>query len=167
MADFVLSTTNKTSVRSLTVPIADAATFNGIIENVLTNNPWGCTPWEGAGESHDGVEKAAETYTARIVYEDNFGGVIGNASARAPTLDGFNAAKTELLGNTALESAVGGHAVASPDRETYACRLRCHDAGGEVYFVAFTRTSVRISSYEDDAIRDAIETWADGVTALA
>ncbi|MBP2146257.1 hypothetical protein J2129_001711 [Methanofollis sp. W23] len=167
MADFVLSTTNKTSVRTLTAPVVDAETFNGIIENVLTNNPWGCTPWEGAGESHDGVEKASEAYTARIVYEDEFGGVIGNASARAPTLAGFDAAKTELLGNTALESAVGGHAVADPDRESYACRLRCHDANGEVYFVAFSRTSVRISSYEDDAISDAIETWADGVAALA
>ncbi|MDD3622593.1 MAG: hypothetical protein PHQ81_09325, partial [Methanofollis sp.] len=70
MADFILSTTNKTSVRKLTAPIADAETFNGIIENVLTNNPWGCTPWEGAGESYDGVEKASETYTTRIVYED-------------------------------------------------------------------------------------------------
>ncbi|QSZ67007.1 hypothetical protein RJ40_05615 [Methanofollis aquaemaris] len=167
MADFVLSTTNKTSVRKLTAPIADAAAFNGVIENVLTNNPWGCTPWEGAGESHAAVEKAAETYTARIVYEDEFGGVIGNASARAPTLAGFNAAKTELLGNTDLETAVGGSAVADPDRESYACRLRCHAANGEVYFVVFTRTSVRISSYEDDAIRDAIETWADGVAALA
>ncbi|QYZ78970.1 hypothetical protein E2N92_05785 [Methanofollis formosanus] len=167
MADFVLSTTNKTSVRKLTAPIVDAATFNGIIENILTNNPWGCTPWEGAGVSHDGVEKAAENYTARIVYEDEFGDVLGNASARAPDLAGFNAAKTELLGNEALETAVGGTAVADSGSESYACRLRCHDAGGEVYFVAFTRTSVRISSYENDAIRDAIETWADGVAALA
>ncbi|QYZ78636.1 hypothetical protein E2N92_03950 [Methanofollis formosanus] len=167
MADFVLSTTNKTSVRKLTAPIVDAATFNGIIEDILTNNPWGCTPWEGSGVSHPAVEKAAEAYTARIVYEDEFGDVLGNASARAPDLAGFNAAKTELLGNAALETAVGGTAVADSGRESYACRLRCHDANGEVYFVAFTRTSVRISSYEDDAISDAIETWADGVAALA
>ncbi|MDD3621845.1 MAG: hypothetical protein PHQ81_05525 [Methanofollis sp.] len=53
--------------------------------------------------------------------------------ASAPTLAGFNAA---------LETAVGGHAVADPDRETYTCRLRCHDV------------SVRVSSYEDDAICD-------------
>ena len=167
MADFVLSTTNKTSVRKLTAPIADAATFNGIIENILTNNPWGCTPWEGAGVSHDAVEKAAENYTARIVYEDEFGDVLGNASARAPHLAGFNAAKTELLGNTDLETAVGGSAVADPDREAYACRLRCHDPDGEVYAVAFTRTSLRVSSYEDDIVLAVIETWADGVPILA
>jgi hypothetical protein len=72
----------------------DAATFSGIIENILTNNPWGCTPWESAGEA----------YTARIVYEDALGRVVGTAAARAPTLAGFTAAKTEILGNTALET---------------------------------------------------------------
>jgi hypothetical protein len=33
--------------------------------------------------------------------------------------------------------------------------------------VNFSRTQVTISSYEDDSIRTRIETWADGVTALA
>jgi hypothetical protein len=167
MADFTLSTTNKTSVRKLTVPIADAATFNGIIESIVADNPWGCTSWEGAGESHDPVEKASEAYTARIVYENTLGRVAGTAAARAPTLAGFTAAKTEILGNTALETAIGGTAVEDPDSEAYACRLRCHAANGEVYAVAFTRTSVRVSSYEDDAILAAVETWADGVPALA
>lgn len=166
MADFTLSTTNKTSVRKLTVPIADAATFNGIIENILTNNPWGCTSWEGAGVSHDPVEKASEAYTARVMYENTLGRVVGTAAARAPNLAGFNAAKTEILGNAALEAATGGSAVADPDSEAYACRLKCHAANGEVYSVAFTRTSVRVSSYEDDSVLATIETWADGVTAL-
>ncbi|WP_067051111.1 hypothetical protein [Methanofollis ethanolicus] len=167
MADFTLSTTNKTSVRKLSVPIADAATFDGIVQDILTNNPWGCTPWESAGESHAAVEKASEAYTARIVYEDGVGKVVGTASARAPTLAGFTAAKTEVLNNAALETAIGGSAVADPDREAYACRLRCHDPDGEVYSVTLTRTSVRISSYEDDAVLAAVETWADGVPALA
>jgi hypothetical protein len=167
MADFALSTTNKTSVRKLAAPIVDAATFSGIIENVLKNNPWGCTPWEGAGVSHNPVEKAGEAYTARVMYENTLGRVVGTASARAPTLAGFTAAKTEILGNTALEAATGGSAVADPDSEAYSCRLKCHAANGEVYSVAFTRTSVRVSSYEDDAVLATIETWADGVPALA
>ncbi|KUL01055.1 MAG: Uncharacterized protein XE11_2254, partial [Methanomicrobiales archaeon 53_19] len=29
------------------------------------------------------------------------------------------------------------------------------------------RTTVRLSSYQDDAIRTAVETWADAVGALA
>jgi hypothetical protein len=38
---------------------------------------------------------------------------------------------------------------------------------GEVYSVTFTRTSVRLSSYLDDALPGTIEAWADGVTTLA
>ena len=166
MADFTLSSTSKTSVRKLPAPIADAATFSGIIESILADNPWGCTSWEGSGESHDPVEKASEAYTARIVYEDTLGKVVGTAAARAPTLAGFNAAKTELLGNAALEAATGGSAVADPDSEAYACRLKCHAANGEIFSVSFTRTSVRVSAYEDDSILATIETWADGVTVL-
>jgi hypothetical protein len=104
MADFQLSSTTKTSVRKLSVPIEDAAAFDGIVQDILTNNPWGCTPWESAGESHAAVEKASEAYTARIVYEDGVGTVVGTAAARAPTLAGFNAAKTEILGNATLEA---------------------------------------------------------------
>jgi hypothetical protein len=167
MADFTLSTTSKTAVRKLSAPIADAATFSGIIQDILTNNPWGCTSWEAGGIAHDPVEKASEAYTARIVYEDDLGRAVGTASARAPTLAGFTAAKTEILGNAALASALGGSAVADPDREAYACRLRCHDPDGEVYSVAFTRTSVRVSSYGDDVVLAVVETWADGVPALA
>ncbi|WP_342675921.1 hypothetical protein [Methanofollis sp. UBA420] len=50
--------------------------------------------------------------------------------------------------------------------DSFACRLRCHAANGEVFSVAFTRTSVRVSAYEDDALLAAVETWADGMPAL-
>ena len=45
--------------------------------------------------------------------------------------------------------------------------LRCHDANGEVYTLGLSRSRVTLSSYEDDAIRTAVETWADSVPALA
>jgi len=38
---------------------------------------------------------------------------------------------------------------------------------GELYIVNFSRQQVTISSYEDDANRTRIETWADGVAALS
>ena len=34
------------------------------------------------------------------------------------------------------------------------------------YYVTFTRKTVRISSYQDDAIKAAVETWADDVPEL-
>jgi len=45
--------------------------------------------------------------------------------------------------------------------------VKCHDANGEIYTVTFTRNSVNIGSYSDDAIRTKAGTWADTVAALA
>ena len=50
--------------------------------------------------------------------------------------------------------------------ETYYAQLKCHDPSGDDYYVTFTRRTVRISSYQDDAIKDAVETWADTAGAL-
>ncbi|MDK2890587.1 MAG: hypothetical protein PWR21_1219, partial [Methanoculleus sp.] len=48
----------------------------------------------------------------------------------------------------------------------YYAQLKCHDPSGDDYYVTFTRKTVRISSYQDDAIRTAVETWADAVASL-
>ena len=69
--------------------------------------------------------------------------------------------------STALAAAMGGDAVRDSDSENYSCTLKCHDASGEVYYVTFSRDQVRVSSYSDDAIMAAVETWADTVPALA
>ena len=45
MADFVLKNNNKTAVRELAVPIADVNTFNTIVQEVITTNPFGCTTY--------------------------------------------------------------------------------------------------------------------------
>ena len=44
MADFVEKSVVRTATRGLATPIADVATFDAILQDVLTNNPWGCTP---------------------------------------------------------------------------------------------------------------------------
>lgn len=156
----------KTVVRKLSAPIVDAATFSGIIEDIIANNPWGCTPYSSGGVEHAVVEKVDESYTAKVMYENTLGRVVGESTAEAPTLAAYNAAKTELLGNTALETALDGSAVHNPAGETFNARLKCHDADGELYYVSFTRKSVRVSSYEDDTLLATIEAWADGVPAL-
>ncbi|TAJ43633.1 hypothetical protein [Methanofollis fontis] len=166
MADFTQTSVTKTAVRELPAPIADAATFAGIIADIIANNPWGCTPYTSGGVEHAAVEKASESYTVKVNYEDEEGAVIGDAAVDCPSLSGFNAAATELQGNEALETAVGGDVVRNPDADTFNCRLKCHAANGELYYVSFTRKSVRVTSYEDDSILTTIETWADGVTAL-
>lgn len=42
-----------------------------------------------------------------------------------------------------------------------------HPAASRGSYVIFTRKSVRLSSHQDDAIRNMVETWADAVPALA
>jgi hypothetical protein len=149
MADFTQSSTSKTSVRKLATPIADAATFSGITEGIFAENPWNYTSWEGASEAHKPVEKAHEAYTARIIYENALGEVVSTAAARAPTLARFNAA---------LEAVNSESAVADPDSEAYACRLRCHAANGEVFSVAFTHIPLWVSVYKGNTILATIKT---------
>jgi len=36
----------------------------------------------------------------------------------------------------------------------------------ETFYVAFTNEKVRVSSYEDDGVVSALETWADGKVVL-
>ena len=66
-----------------------------------------------------------------------------------------------------LRLAMGGEAVRDAPHETYYAQLKCHDPSGDDYYVTLTRKTVRVSSYQDDAIKDAVETWADTAGALA
>ena len=167
MADFVETSNTRTAVRTLANPIGNIAAFDAIVQSVIDENPFGCVGYIQAGVTHDGVEKSRESYTVRVNYEDLEGNRLGTVTARSPTVAGFGAAATEIMANAALATAMGGSAVRDSEAESFTCQLRCHDPNGEVYIVAFGRDSVRISSYQDDAIRVKVETWADLVPALA
>jgi len=167
MADFVQTNNTKTAVRELAVPIADVNTFNGIIQAVLTDNPWECTAYIQNDVQQDPVMRSKDAYTARVIYQDNEADTVGYVTARAQTIAGFSASITELLANEALTAAMGGDPVRDAERDSFSCTLKCHDASGEIYYVAFTRDRVTVSSYSDDAILTAVETWADTVPALA
>jgi hypothetical protein len=120
-----------------------------------------------AGETHDPVEKTRENYTARMVYEDSNAETIGTASHRFNTIAGFNAGVTALLAATAVTTAHGGSALHDAENDTFSATIRCHDANGELYMLNFSRDRVTLTSYSDEAIRTAVETWADTVAALA
>ncbi len=166
MADFVETNNTKTAVRELTAPIADISTFDALIASVLSDNPFGCVDYVEGGVTYDGVSRNRESYTAKVIYEDIAAKTVGRISARAPSVAAFGSAATELMGNAALEAAMGGDAVRDAAGDTYSCQLKCHDPSGEIYYVTFSRDAVRITSYQNDAIRTTVETWADGVPAL-
>jgi hypothetical protein len=145
MADFIQSNVTKSAVRTLASQIEDVATFNSIVQSVITDNPFACVSYMTAGVTHDPVEKTREDYT----------------------IAGFNAGASAILANTALSTANGGTAVRDSDNETYSATIRCHDPNGELFNLTFSRNRVSLTSYSDEAIRTKVETWADTVAALA
>jgi hypothetical protein len=167
MADFTQNTNVKSAVRKLADPIADINAFNTIVQSVITGNPFGCVSYMSSGVNHPPVEKTKESYTAKIVYQDTLAKKVGASAESYNSLAGFNAGISAMAANTANITAHGGTIARDPATDTFSASLKCHDPNGELYMVNFSRNQVTISSYEDDAIRTVIETWADGVTALA
>ena len=170
MADFVQKTVNKTAVRDLAVPIADVTSFDNLIAGVIDDNPFGCVGYTGSdGQPVAAVVRNREHYTAKVDFiDEDTGKRVGNVSLQSPSIAAFEANAAEVLDNAALATAMGAtDALRNGPGETYYAQLKCHDPSGDDYYVTFTRTTVRISSYQDDAIRTAVETWADAVGALA
>jgi len=136
---------------------------------IIDDNPFGCVGYTGS----DGVPVAAivrnrEHYTAKVDFiDEETGKRVGTVSLQSPTIAAFNANAAAVMGNAALATAMGGEAERNYAGETYYAQLKCHNPSGDDYYVTFTRKTVRISSYQDDAIRNTVETWADAVPALA
>jgi len=167
MADFVQKSVTKTAVRELTNPIADAATLDSIVNNLIATNPLGCTPYEVGGVTLAPVAKTRESYSARIAYENDEARTVGTITARAPSVPAFGTVKSTIVNDAALAAAMGGDPVNLGDRESYSVTVRCHDPSGEVYYLTFSREQLRLSSYEDDSVLSLVEQWADTVSQLA
>jgi len=168
MADFVQKTVNKSALREITTPIDDVTEFNDIIEMVINDNPFECVSYT----NRDGVLIAPvirnrEHYTGKVDFiNEATGKRLGVVSFQAPSITALDAGAAAIMANTALATAMGGVAQRDNARESYYAQLKCHDPSGDDYYVTFTRKTVRISSYQDDAIRSTIETRADAIPAL-
>jgi len=167
MGDFVQNSAVKTSVRTLAAPIGDVATFANIVNTVVSTNPFACASYISAGVTHAPVEKTKEAYVVKINFQDNDAKVVGSLSDKYDTVAGFNAGAAALLADTALATAHGGIPARDSDTETYSATIKCHDPNGEIYMIIFGRDKVSLTSYEDDAIKTKVETWADTVPELA
>lgn len=167
MADFVNTATTKTAVRDLAAPIADLATFNALIQELIENNPWGCTEYQSAGQTMPAITRSRETYSGRVVYENAEAKTIGQIAVKAPTPASFTTNMATVVANAALQTAMGGTASHDSSEDKFSCTLRCHHLSGEIYSVTFSRDKIRLSSFEADSIRTSLETWADSVAILA
>jgi hypothetical protein len=171
MADFNQTSINKTAVRELAVPLDDVTMFDGLVERFITDNPAGCVGYTNReGEAVPAIFRNREHYTAKVKFVVDDGSLngkrVGIVSAQSPSIAAYEANATEIYNNAALETAMGGTAHRDFGSETYYCQLKCHDPTGDDYYVTFTRKTVRISSFQDDTIKDALETWADAIDEL-
>lgn len=169
MGDFAEKSVVKSAVRKLAAPIADYATYSSLIQDILDNNPWGCTSYESSGVTKPPVEKSKESYAATIVYENAQAKMVGSIPVRGPTMAAVNTAVTQIMGNAAITSGMGAGVSASRDssEDSFSCSLKCHHSNGELFTVTIKRESVTIASYEADAVRTGLESWADSVAILA
>jgi hypothetical protein len=169
MGDFTQKSVVKSAIRNLVAPIADYTTFNALVQDVLDNNPWGCTGYESAGVTKPAIEKSKESYAASVSYENAEAKLVGKIPIRAPTMAAVNTAVTQITGNATITTAMGAGVTASRDtsEDTFSCSLKCHASNGELFSVTFKRDSISLSSYEADSIRTNLESWADSIGILA
>jgi hypothetical protein len=168
MGEFVETSITKASTRTLATPFATAAAMNTVVQEVITDNPFECSAYQVGTTSHQPIEVGKQSFNARIVYLDSDAKTVGTVSARSNTLAGYTGGITAILADTALKTSMGADAVSHDvASDTYSMTLRCHGPNGEIYFVTFTRKTIVITSFADDAIQGRVATWADRVPALA
>ncbi|HWQ65901.1 MAG TPA: hypothetical protein VN372_03405 [Methanospirillum sp.] len=167
MADFVQKAAVKSAVRALTTPIADMATFQALIQDIIDNNPWGCTEYTSGGVAKPALEKSAQRYTGKVIYENAEAKTIGQITVMAQTSAGFATDISTILATAALGTAMGGTASHDSSEDTFSVTLKCHHLNGELFNVKINRDSISLTSYETDSIRTSLETWADAVGILA
>ncbi|EHQ36379.1 hypothetical protein [Methanoplanus limicola] len=166
MADFIETSNTKASTREFTDSINDLTVFQSVITSLIADNPFECTSYYQSGVETDGIEKSKEYYNAKFIFEDNDAKTVGTLSVKCPTVAAYNAAVTAVLADTDLAAAIGGDCIHSSEKDTFSCTLKCHDPNSEIYYLTLTKDKARLTSYQDEAIRTKVETWADGVTAL-
>ncbi len=167
MADFVPKTIVKSATRVLTNPIDSVSSFDTIVNGVVTDNPFTCTTYTMSGVTMDAVAITKRAYGASLVWEDAEAKKRGTTTEKYDTPAGFNAGVAIIMASAPLATQHGGTCIHDPDLDTYSATIRCHDANSEVYTVTVSRDHIDVTSYSDDAILAKVETWADGVAALA
>lgn len=157
----------KSATHRIWRPIPDIITFNTVIRSLILENPLGCTSYRSVRRHYQPVMKVRERYTAKFVYEDTEGKRIGTGQDTYNSVEGYQYGIAAVISNMANAAAHKGMARHVPESDLYSVILKCHDDGGELYFLSISRDRVTVASYQDDEIRHKVERWTDGVPALA
>jgi hypothetical protein len=157
----------KSAYRLLKKPFPDVAAFDAVVRSLIMNNPLGCTSYFSGRKNHPPCQKVREMYTAKFVYENTDGKRIGTGQEMYDSVRGYEYGISAVISNMANVAAHRGTPRHIPDADLFSVIIKCHDAGGELYFLSVARDRVTVSSYTDDGIRKRVERWSDSVPELA
>jgi hypothetical protein len=167
MPDFRPRPNTKKSFRKLKTPIADITAFTAIIRSLVYTNPLGCTAYNSHLRNHPPIQKVREMYTAKFEYRNEKGKRIGTTIEMYDSVEGYETGIAAVIANMANREAHRGKVKRLPDADLFSVMLKCHDPGGELYYLNIARDRITISSYSDDHIRKQVEAWTDWIPALA
>ena len=167
MAHFNQRPGTKSASLHLKKPFADIVAFDTVIRSLVLKNPLGCTSYMKQKKNHQPIEKVREMYTAKFRYESPEGKRIGTGIDMYDSVDGYQYGIAAVISNMANVAAHRGKVRHLPESDLFSVIMKCHDQGGELYFISLSRNRVTVSSYEDDRILKKVEAWAQSVPALA
>ena len=167
MAHFNQKPGTKSAFHHLKKPFPDITAFDTVVRSLIMNNPLGCTSYFSGRKNHWPVEKVREMYTAKFVYETPDGKRNGTGQEMYDSVEGYRYGIAAVISNMANIAAHRGKVRHIPDADLFSVIMKCHDPGGELYFLSIARDRVTVSSYMDDGIRRRVGRWTDGVPALA
>jgi len=166
MTDFKRKPGTKSAYRTLKKPIADIQQFDGLVQSLILSNPLGCTSYRTARKNYPPILKVREMYTARFVYLNAEKKRIGTGLDMYDSVDGYQTGIAAVISNVANNLSHRGTVRHLPEADLFSVMLKCHDPGGELYYLSIGRNRITVSSYSDDATRKRVEAWADTVPAL-
>jgi len=163
MRQFTPKSGTKSAVCILDTPFADIGSFNAVVQDLILKNPLCCTSYRTAKKYLPPVMKVRERYTARFVYEDGEKKQIGSTSEVYNSVEGYEDGIHAVLSNMANTAAHRGRARHVPGADHFSVILKCHDAGGELFFMSLARDRITVASYTDDAILKNAARWTEQI----
>lgn len=161
MRQFTPKHGTKSAVCILDRAFADIGSFTAVIQDLIQKNPLGCTSYRTAGKHHPPVMKVRERYTAKFVYEDTAKKQIGSSSEVYNSVEGYESGIHAVMANVANIGAHCGRVRHVPGADRFTVILKCHDPGGELFFLSLARDRITVASYTDDGIRRSVARWTD------
>lgn len=161
MRQFTPKTGTKSAVCILDRPFADIGSFIAVVQELTQKNPLGCMSYWTRKKYHPPVVIVRERYTAKFVYEDTEKKQIGSSSEVYNSVVGYEEGIHAVMANMANTTAHRGRVRHIPGSDHFSVILKCHDTGGEFFFLSLARDRITVASYTNDAIRKNVAQWTD------